>query len=445
MKIKLITTPVLIAFLFTTLQGHFYRYALWGYKDKEGQSHFVHTLSDVHNRGGTNAKQQNELISTIPRKCGKKNSLFIVEDPFISDIGLYPRFLGQISNPIAQRTSLAHIARKGYQNSLNMLNVEFRYTPILSYCKTTTIDSSFVVPLEKHLATLDSAIAETFSYQDTCLNSTYEKLRGNSSANHALLKELLYKLKKLDRSKALLITGRSISDIVIDSAASILDIRTLHQLAQNRDTKHIFICQGGWHIKNIEEILPNMGFRCLLQIGNWGDYTHAIKIAELFTSMPNNFDEMFNDTNSLTTNSAQFLEKAEVPIFSTEEEAVTAAMFLSSFTLGIFGFVGTSLGIKAWDWYDARQEQKKKPTPAPQNKWHTEKQPTAKRYSEQRRYTHTRASTPTQPLPVTGKPFVPRPPQSKFTFGRSEIRPLKFAALGLAGLGALGAYAWLGR
>lgn len=442
MKFKLFFA--ILTFLSTTIiHAHFYRYALWGYKDKEGKSHFVHTFSDVHERGGTNAKQQNELISTIPRKCGKKNSLFIVEDPFISDIGLRLRFFNQIINPIAQRTPLACITRKGYQNSLNMLNVEFRYTPILDYCKTPTIDSSFVAPLEKHLATLDSAIAETFSYQDTCLNSTYEKLRGNGSANQALLKELLYKLKNLDRSKALLITGRSIRDIVIDSAASILDIRTLHQLAQNRDKKNIFICQGGWHIKNIEEILPNMGFRCLVQIGNWEDYTHAIKIGELFTSMPNNFDEMFNDTNSLTTNSAQFLEKAEAPIFSTEDEAATAGMFLSSFTLGILGFVGTSLGIKAWDWYNARQEQKKNPTPTKQNEWRTEKQPTAKRYSEQRRYIHTRTSKPTQPLPVTGKLFAPRSP--RFTPYRFTSRPFRFAAAGLAGLGALGAYAWFGR
>jgi len=442
----------------TITHAHFYRYALWGYKDEQGQTQFVHTLSAVHYRGGTNKKQQHELITAVPQKCGKENSLFIVEDiaEFASPGALY------ITAPdfIEQKCSLMGLEQKGRQNSLNISNVEFRQCAALThYCeynKSIFISSIFTHILKNYLTTLDRTIQDTYSYQDEpILNTFYEKSRSAGAHERTLLRQML--TSPQNPLIRIFDGGRSLKDIIVDSATSILDIQTMHVFAKNRDKKHIFICEGGSHIERIEEIFPQLGFKKLIEVGKSlesGRGLEAIKIKELFNDMPDNFDTLLANPDQFQSQFCKFkyLERPAKPRFS--EHGIS--YYICALT-GLFGLISGKLTCDISNWYNARtspQAQTTKPTTTQSPSQATTKQPQHKSSDHQRRHITTQAAPalvayhrPTQ-LHRSTPPTI-HPAQLAHQI-RTQLKPkisfmprnFRLGALGLS-LGALGVYAWL--
>jgi len=400
MKFKLLIT--LLTLSTTITHAHFYRYVLWGYKNEQGESRFVHLLSDNHYPGKINRQQRNELISSVFHRYGIKDSLFIVEGGTHTKFYNGPllmcklrKILWPLENLLYPPGVLANLEEECRKKGFNVQDVECSKNDTLlghlGYTGNFTPDActdhaTFSKLLEIHLKNLDALDHKIINGYKCCFDRGYGYRRyflrrqfknGFETSYHDDLiipaKDVLNEvLKNSKQGKNTNLNGYlgkpSLRDVIIASDCIIIDMETIHTLEHTADKKHIFICEGGQHIKDVEMLLFRTRniegkYKKLFALGGGNsalDYDNkAIKIKELFNYLPVNLDDLFEkpldcldkdtllDASHLNQDINRLLEVPQKPFFTTDNQI--------SVCLGLVGLGVVSLGsylayriLKSW-------------------------------------------------------------------------------------------------
>jgi hypothetical protein len=425
MKFKLLI--ILLALLTTpSLFASFYRGSIWSRVDEQGQEHFVYCLGDAHSSFCDYQRQQ---LSRVFKRIDVTNTLAIVED--------MSSLLGQdwykTPEPDNYQSVLANITEFFQEHSIQPINVEFRnyFHDTKNYWKNREKHFDlyeFLSLLKQYISRADSALLEANIHnENSTLNNLYAQSRNTMNQHIDALRHMMLSINPKDNTVTIKGTFQL---MLIEMTVKIIDLRILSTLVQNNNKKHTFICAGGGHIENIEQVLPRLGYREIQS----ERYLLTSPIFVLhnfsgsFTAL--NLDRMFDE---FFTNYPQALA-------STTKHDQTPSLGVAA------SLVATSLNAGGPFTQESEEQDR-----SPQSKTHYQ-QPKSKKTAQTQLFKRKFStaprmvlSTPTQPVPMAGKTFVSRVPKPTFTLHRFTSRPFRFAALGLAGISAVGAYAWFGR
>lgn len=304
MKKSRVLTFFIIGIQSIILHAEFFGGSIWTRKMDNGKIQHVVCLADDHQNNNGNDQQIEDFIRYMP-----KDSLIIIEGGIV--IGSISS-LSETDKNVIKSSSFLYLtddilhplkARLLQNNQHKMIDVEFRYDPLIGYVKRNSVAFNFCTVtewLKRYVEKIEKWQQETIQHDDSpILNKNYNKLRRQMTKHIAFLKEIIpcfiqscnNKQNSFDMPR-LSFFNYSLQDRIINAISSELDIRILHQLHVNRDKEYICVGAGSAHIDNIEPVLFELGYRCQAQERNgfymFGRPTRPINIKHFLAQLPVN-------------------------------------------------------------------------------------------------------------------------------------------------------------
>jgi hypothetical protein len=98
--------------------------------------------------------------------------------------------------------------------------------------------------------------------------ATLDPVISNIEKNNYLKLQAAVARKKLIELESKQKNLHSFMDHFVNLRDNLVNLNTVHKLTQLSNVKHVFVCEGGWHIESIKKDMTQMGYRCEARIGN---------------------------------------------------------------------------------------------------------------------------------------------------------------------------------
>lgn len=219
------------------------------------QGNIIECFLDCHDECDDSAPSI-EQHQTILKEAKKRKAFVIVEDMSSYDGGIAP-VASYVNSSFKKRSiPLYHVVSDCKKSGINCYNLEFRHVSAAAFtAKIMAVTGQMIMD------SIDCVANEITSYNDTpMLNRYYAQVVSRMYADyHNVLEQLRqYKGAAYDFFKTLSNADKEGLDYKFDF--ELINARILHQIYTHRNSKHIFVCAGGGHIRAIRSMLSSMGY-----------------------------------------------------------------------------------------------------------------------------------------------------------------------------------------
>lgn len=234
-------------------------------------------------------KQAINLINFI-KKYDTKDCLIITEDFFDIAIEKYKKAFNDARTKYLENNFSAifdFIDKLSKENNIRLINAEFRQVSVLFFDFGKITAEEFLISFEK-------TIQEFSNYNDTSyLNDYYKNFLNTFLNKHKVFIDIL----KNNKNKYIneINYQQELKKNFINDYFKLLDLKIIHIIYQNNNTKHIFLCAGSNHTLRIKDLLNQIGFVCTASKEN--SYEKPLNIRNTLKNLTNEIILPSNDIN----------------------------------------------------------------------------------------------------------------------------------------------------